>query len=66
MLSNNWLTSTTNITFDSNYNVQKISGGNSWHALLNSINYLQRHLTKCNGLKCPKCDVLFSKILQFT
>ena len=28
--------------------------------VLNSINYLQRHLTKCNGLKCPKCDVLFS------
>ena len=30
------------------------------NAVLNSINYLQRHLTKCNGLKCPKCNVLFS------
>lgn len=30
------------------------------NTVLNSINYLQRHLTKCNGLKCPKCNVLFS------
>jgi len=30
------------------------------NVVLNSMNYLQRHLTKCNGLKCPTCKLLFS------